>query len=96
MRIPSTFAVMLLERLMPTASLVPELYVSTLARSLHFYVELLGFSVEYARPEERFASLALGGARLMLEETAPAAASADELARGELRRAAPPFGRGTT
>ena len=60
---------MLLERLMGIASLVPELYVSQLTRSLRFYVELLGFAVEYARPEERFASLVLGRARLMLEQT---------------------------
>ena len=90
-------AVMLLERLMGFASLVPELYVSELSRSLHFYVDLLGFAVEYARPEVRFASLALGGARIMLEETRSLeASSAAELARGEFRTAElrAPFGRG--
>ncbi len=82
---------------MDRPSLVPELYVTSLSRSLDFYVELIGFAVEYARPEERFASLALGGARLMLEETRSLeTASADELARGEFRTAelCAPFGRG--
>ena len=82
---------------MASASLVPELYVTRLARSLHFYVDLLGFVVEYSRPEERFASLALGAARLMLEETRSLeVATADELARGEFRTAElrAPFGRG--
>lgn len=78
-------------------ALVPELYVSSLARSLAFYCDLLGFAVEYDRPEDRFASLALGAARLMLEE-APAfcAATPAELAGGEWRPAAleRPFGRG--
>jgi catechol 2,3-dioxygenase-like lactoylglutathione lyase family enzyme len=88
---------MLPERLMDRPSLVPELYVSRLSRSLHFYVDLLGFAVEYARPEERFASLALGGARLMLEETRSLdVATVDELSRGEFRIAElrAPFGRG--
>jgi catechol 2,3-dioxygenase-like lactoylglutathione lyase family enzyme len=88
---------MLPERLMGIPTLVPELYVSTLARSLGFYVDLLGFSVEYARPEERFASLVLGAARIMLEETRSLEeATPAELARGEFRTAElrAPFGRG--
>ncbi len=82
---------------LPGPPLVPELYVSALARSLHFYVELLGFAVDYARPEHRFASLSLGGARLMLEETRSLEpASAGEIAGGEFRTAElrAPFGRG--
>lgn len=78
-------------------NLVPELYVSTLERSLRFYVDLLGFAVEYARPEHRFASLVLGTARIMLEETRSLErATAAELARGEFRTAElrAPFGRG--
>ena len=78
-------------------ALVPELYVSSLARSLAFYRDLLGFSLEYDRPEERFAALALGAARLMLEE-APSlrAATPAEFAAGQWRTAGlePPFGRG--
>jgi len=39
---------------MSSAKLVPELYCSNIERSLAFYVNVLGFSVRYARPEERF------------------------------------------
>jgi catechol 2,3-dioxygenase-like lactoylglutathione lyase family enzyme len=80
-----------------SAALVPELYVSQLERSLRFYLDLIGFALEYDRPEERFAMLALGAARLMIEE-APSldAATQAELARGEWRIAElrHPFGRG--
>ena len=34
----------------------------------HFYVDLLGFRVLYARPEDRFAFLEREGAELMLEQ----------------------------
>ena len=51
-----------------TAPLVPELDVSDLDASLAFYVGVLGFSVRYERPEERFAYLKRDGAELMLEE----------------------------
>ena len=72
---------------MPPA-LVPELDVSDLDRSLAFYVDLLGFSVLWARPEERFAYLGRDGAELMLEEAG---------GPGRRFRMAPlehPFGRG--
>jgi catechol 2,3-dioxygenase-like lactoylglutathione lyase family enzyme len=49
-------------------TLVPELICSDLAASLDFYVRLLGFSVLYDRPEERFAYLEREGAELMLEQ----------------------------
>jgi catechol 2,3-dioxygenase-like lactoylglutathione lyase family enzyme len=80
-----------------SAALVPELYVTELARSLRFYVDGVGFTVDYARPEDRFASLALGSARLMLEQApAAAAASPEAFARGEWRTAdlEHPYGRG--
>jgi catechol 2,3-dioxygenase-like lactoylglutathione lyase family enzyme len=48
--------------------IVPEIYCSDIARSLSFYVEVCGFAVRYARPEERFAYLDLDGAELMLEQ----------------------------
>ena len=50
------------------AALVPELYVSDLARSLDFYCGTLGFRIVYQRPEERFVYLERGGAELMMEE----------------------------
>lgn len=49
--------------------LVPEFYVTDFRRSLAFYTEILGFSVAYDRPEQRFAYLDLGGAELMIEQT---------------------------
>ncbi|MGH9885155.1 MAG: VOC family protein [bacterium] len=79
------------------AALVPELYVTELSRSLSFYVDLLGFAIDYNRPEDRFASIVLGTARIMLEETPSLrAATPAEFARGEWRTAEllTPFGRG--
>jgi catechol 2,3-dioxygenase-like lactoylglutathione lyase family enzyme len=54
---------------MARPKIVPELYCSDFQRSLTFYVEVLGFSVRYSRPEERFAYLDLDGAELMIEQT---------------------------
>lgn len=51
----------------PLPALVPELTVTDIARSRAFYCDLLGWQVIYERPEERFAMLGLGGARLMLD-----------------------------
>ena len=56
---------------MPTASLVPELVVSDLGRSLAFWRDLIGFRILYDRPEERFAYLGLDAAEVMLEERDP-------------------------
>lgn len=50
------------------ARLVPELYCSDIERSVSFYVELLGFLVRFARPEERFVYLDREGAEIMLEQ----------------------------
>jgi catechol 2,3-dioxygenase-like lactoylglutathione lyase family enzyme len=68
--------------------LIPELDVRDLARSLAFYVELIGFRIRFERPEERFAYLTLDDAHLMLEEAA---------GPGRRFRTAPlerPYGRG--
>lgn len=51
------------------ARLVPEFYVTDFHRSLAFYTEILGFSVAYDRPEQRFAYLERDGAELMIEQT---------------------------
>ena len=48
--------------------LVPEMIVSDLSRSLYFYCEVLGFRVEYQRPEDLFAFLSFHGSQLMLEQ----------------------------
>ena len=49
-------------------TLVPELVVTDIARSLVFWCGLVGFEVRYDRPEEGFAYLGLGGADVMLDE----------------------------
>ena len=82
---------------MSRPTLVPELYVSNLRVSFEFYQAVLGFRVEYERPEDRFVALSLGGAHLMLEE-APSLARATpaEFEQGQWRPAdlERPFGRG--
>ena len=73
---------------MSTPPVVPELDVADLARSVSFYVDVLGFSVRIERPEELFAYLTRGPVHLMLEQ-------AD--GPGRRFRTAPleyPFGRG--
>ena len=57
---------------MSRPKLVPELYSADFIGSLDFYVRVLGFSVRYARPEDRFALLEREGAELMLEQTVDA------------------------
>ncbi len=47
---------------------MPELYCTDLSRSLAFYLDLLGFTLSFARSEDRFAYLAREGAELMLEQ----------------------------
>ena len=82
---------------MSRPALIPELYVSNLDASLAFYVDVLGFHVEYDRPEDKFACIALGSAHLMLEETpALTRASAEQFHAGQWRTAdlERPFGRG--
>ena len=70
------------------APLVPELDVDDLDASLRFYVGVIGFTVIFQRPRERFAYLGLDGAELMLE---------DASGPGRRFRTAPlqhPYGRG--
>jgi catechol 2,3-dioxygenase-like lactoylglutathione lyase family enzyme len=49
-------------------SLVPELLVADLDRSIEFWCDVCGFDVAYSRPEERFAYITFGSAHLMLEQ----------------------------
>ena len=65
--------------------LIPELSVSDVGESLEFYVGVLGFGVEYSRPEEGFFFLSFEGSQIMVEEVN------DHWWTGELE---PPFGRG--
>lgn len=48
--------------------LIPELTVSDIERSKKFYINVLGFELEYERQENHFAFLSLGEAQLMLDE----------------------------
>ncbi|MDA0269699.1 MAG: VOC family protein [Chloroflexi bacterium] len=53
---------------MSRPSLVPELIVSDLDRTIAFYCDVLRFEIAYSRPEERFAYFAHGNAHLMVEQ----------------------------
>ena len=53
---------------MPENRLVPELSVSDWDKSLRFYRDILGFKVEFERPEDRFAYMSFYGSELMIEE----------------------------
>ena len=46
---------------------VPEFYCVDIDVSKYFYVDILGFSIKYQRPEEQFIFLTLDGVDLMLE-----------------------------
>ncbi len=48
--------------------LTPELYCTDISISLPFYTNILGFTIEYQRPEEGFAMLERQGARIMLDQ----------------------------
>ncbi len=51
---------------MEFSPVLPELLVQDISRSLVFYSGVLGFSVKYERPEEKFAFLERESAQLML------------------------------
>ncbi|WP_032121149.1 bleomycin resistance protein [Clostridium amazonitimonense] len=48
--------------------MVPELSVSNINISKKFYIDILGFKVEYEREEDKFAFISLDATQLMLEE----------------------------
>jgi catechol 2,3-dioxygenase-like lactoylglutathione lyase family enzyme len=49
-------------------ALIPELSIRDLAKSLNFYVGIVGFSVIYQREEDGFAFLSLGQAQMMIDQ----------------------------
>ena len=53
---------------MKVNTLVPELSVYDINRSLDFYVNILSFEVDYQRPEDKFAMLRLNDSQIMIEE----------------------------
>jgi catechol 2,3-dioxygenase-like lactoylglutathione lyase family enzyme len=71
---------------MQTNKLVPELTVLDFQRAVHFYVDILGFHIEYRRTSPLFVYLNLESAQFMLEEFHGGAWITGELA--------PPLGRG--
>jgi uncharacterized glyoxalase superfamily protein PhnB len=75
------------ERLL--TSLTPELLCTNIKVSLPFYIEVLGFSIQYQRPEEGFAMLERQGSRIMLDEIVPGSPRSWTAAPLEA-----PFGRG--
>ncbi len=82
---------------MTRPTLVPELYVTDIRRSVHFYCEILGFKLEYERPESGFAAVSFEGSHLMLEQTPSLLPASDEaFKRGQWRTAELeyPFGHG--
>jgi len=48
--------------------LIPELSVKNLDVSKKFYLEILGFTLEYERVEDNFAFISYDGAQIMLEQ----------------------------
>lgn len=77
-----------------TTKLTPELSCTDITASLKFYVEALGFSIQYQRPTEGFAMLEREGSRLMLDQITPPDATS-ETARTWLTGVMEyPFGRG--
>ena len=48
--------------------LIPELSVSDIKKSKDFYINILGFKLEYERIEDKFAFISLGEAQIMSEE----------------------------
>jgi catechol 2,3-dioxygenase-like lactoylglutathione lyase family enzyme len=73
--------------------LTPELKCSDFDVSLYFYTNVLGFNIQYQRPEDGFAMLERQGSRLMLDEIRLISVTKTDRTwiSGPLE---PPFGRG--
>ena len=65
-------------------AVIPEFLVSNMEQSRSFYCDLLGFRIEYERPEENFLFLSLEDCQLTLEEGP----------KDQLAELTSPFGRG--
>src|ERR1700722_7056886 len=72
-----------------TTALTPELCCTDIKVSLPFYTDVLGFTVQYQRPENGFAMLERQGSRIMLDQIVPGSARTWLTAPLEA-----PFGRG--
>ncbi len=49
-------------------ALIPELTVSDIEKTKEFYIDILGFKIEFERSEDKFIFLSLGDAQMMVEE----------------------------
>ena len=49
-------------------SLIPELTVSDIGKTKDFYLNVLGFAVNYERPDDKFVFLSLEGNQMMFEQ----------------------------
>ncbi len=66
--------------------ILAEFLVSDMDKSLRFYVDIIGFKVEYGRDNPRFAFLSFNGSQIMLQELKPGEKEVEKLEY--------PFGRG--
>lgn len=48
--------------------LVPELSVTNIEISKHFYIDILNFKLEYERKKDKFAFLSYNGSQIMIEQ----------------------------
>ncbi len=66
--------------------ILAEFSVTNLKRSLHFYVDIIGFKVEYSRKDPNFAFLSYNGSQIMIQEL--------RMGEKEEEKLEYPFGRG--
>jgi len=71
---------------MESLPILPELYIIDFKRSIHFYIDILGFKIEYQRENPNFAFISYQRSQLMIQE----------LVKGqkEIEKLEYPFGRG--
>ena len=48
--------------------LIPELTVIDIVKTKHFYIDILGFTIEYEREADKFIFVSLDGSQFMFEE----------------------------
>ena len=48
--------------------LIPELSVKNFDKSIDFYLNILGFNIDYSREEDKFAMISINKAQIMIEE----------------------------
>ena len=66
--------------------ILPELLITNFEKSIHFYVNILGFKLEYQRESPKFAFLSYQGSQIMIQELI--------LKEKEEEKLEYPFGRG--